>query len=118
MAKRRSYYQERLNENIEELRELYMKLYDDKNAFEYFLGLLKKAYHERKASLRRRDIASIENPERKLSQDMLGMMLYTENFAGELSNVSEKLPYLRECGVSYLHLMPLLKSSLRSSPLR
>ena len=110
MAKRRSYYQERLNENIEELRELYMKLYDDKNAFEYFLGLLKKAYHERKASLRRRDIASIENPERKLSQDMLGMMLYTENFAGELSGVSEKLPYLRECGVSYLHLMPLLDS--------
>ena len=37
-------------------------------------------------------------------------MLYTENFGGDLNGVREKLPYLKECGVNYLHLMPLLDS--------
>ena len=38
------------------------------------------------------------------------MMLYTGAFAGNLRGVEEKLPYLEECGVNYLHLMPLLES--------
>ena len=110
MADRRNYYKERLDENIQELRELYLGLYKDEKAFEYFLGLLKKAYRERKATLRRRDIASIDDPGRKYSQNMMGMMLYTENYGGDLNGVRENLPYLKECGVSYLHLMPLLDS--------
>ena len=100
----------RLEQYGTELRKLYLGLYDDENAYEYFLGLLRKAYRDRKQSLRRRDNASLQDPDGKLSQKMLGMMLYTENFAGNLNGVSEKLPYLRECGVSYLHLMPLLDS--------
>ena len=103
-------FKERLEKYGDELRELYLGLYDDEQAYDYFLGLLKKAYTARKASLRRRDLASIENPERKFSQKMLGMMMYTENYGGDLSGVSEKLSYLKECGVSYLHLMPLLDS--------
>lgn len=103
-------FETRLEKYGDELEELYMGLYDDENAYEYFLSLLRKAYRERKQSLRRRDAASIEDPDRKLSQKMLGMMLYTENFAGNLNGVGEKLPYLKECGVNYLHLMPLLDS--------
>jgi len=38
------------------------------------------------------------------------MMLYVENFAGNLSSMREKLPYIKESGVNYLHLMPLLDS--------
>ena len=38
------------------------------------------------------------------------MMLYANAFAGTLKGVEEKLPYLRECGVNYVHLMPLLQS--------
>ena len=38
------------------------------------------------------------------------MMLYTNAFAGTLKGVEEKLPYIQECGVNYLHLMPLLES--------
>jgi len=41
---------------------------------------------------------------------MLGMMLYVDAFAGSLKGVEKKLPYLQECGVNYLHLMPLLES--------
>ena len=38
------------------------------------------------------------------------MMLYVDAFAGNLSGVKERLPYLEECGINYLHLMPLLKT--------
>lgn len=38
------------------------------------------------------------------------MMLYTNAFAGHPEGVEEKLPYIQECGVNYLHLMPLLES--------
>ena len=35
---------------------------------------------------------------------------YVDRFAGTLHGVRERLPYLRELGVSYLHLMPLLRA--------
>ena len=37
-------------------------------------------------------------------------MTYVDRFAGTLDGVREHLPYLRELGVSYLHLMPLLRA--------
>ena len=110
MAGRVSHFQTRLEAHIDELRELYLGLYHDEQAFDYFLRMLKNAYHARKPSLRRRDLNGIEHPDRKHSQKMLGMMLYTENFAGDLNGVTTQLPYLIECGVNYLHLMPLLDS--------
>ena len=41
---------------------------------------------------------------------MMGMMLYVDNFADNLQGVRQKLDYLKECGVNYIHLMPLLES--------
>lgn len=39
-------------------------------------------------------------------EDMFGMMLYIDAFAGNLKGVKKKLPYLEACNVNYLHLMP------------
>ena len=36
------------------------------------------------------------------------MMLYIDNFAGNLKGVEKKLAYLKECNVNCLHLMPFL----------
>ena len=110
MADKKDVFRKRLEENYEELRALYFSLYHDEIAFRYFLGLLEQAYRARKTALRRRDSAAVKNPGRIFSQNFLGMMMYTENFAGTLNGVLEKLPYLKECGVNYLHLMPLLDS--------
>ena len=110
MAKRRNIFQERLDKHIEELRELYLGLYDDEHAFEYFLGQLKKSYTARKQSLRKLDEKREADPGFYNSNKMLGMMLYTENFGGDLNGEREKMPYVKECGVNYLHLMPLLDS--------
>ena len=42
------------------------------------------------------------------SQKMLGMMLYIDAFADNISGLEKKLDYLKECNVNYLHLMPFL----------
>ena len=58
--------------------------------------------------------------EREITVDWLqreqavGYVAYVDRFAGTLNGVRERLPYLRELGVSYLHLMPLLQA--RPSP--
>ena len=41
-------------------------------------------------------------------EDMFGMMLYIDAFAGNLKGVKKKLSYLEACNVNYLHLMPFL----------
>ncbi|MBQ6389731.1 MAG: amylosucrase [Mogibacterium sp.] len=87
-----------------------MELYDDEEAFDFFVDMLRRNYMERKDSLRKTDERRLEDPGWYHSEKMLGMMMYTECFGGDLNGVREKLPYLRECGINYLHLMPLLDS--------
>ena len=38
------------------------------------------------------------------------MMMYTKMFGGNLKGVKRHLDYLKECGINYLHLMPLMES--------
>src|SRR3954470_21246275 len=54
--------------------------------------------------------------EREITPDWLhreqavGYVAYVDKLAGTLRGVRERLPYLRELGVTYLHLMPLLRA--------
>ncbi|MGN6303008.1 MAG: alpha-amylase family protein [Angustibacter sp.] len=66
------------------------------------------AYRERDPELRRLDRARVLRPGWFQSPGMLGYAAYTERFAGDLAGVRDRIGYLRELGVSYLHLMPLL----------
>lgn len=43
-------------------------------------------------------------------QDMLGYSAYVDRFAGTLRGVAERVPYLQELGVRYLHLLPFLRA--------
>ncbi|CTP91898.1 sucrose hydrolase [Xanthomonas translucens pv. phlei] len=40
---------------------------------------------------------------------MLGYSAYADRFAGTLAGVGERVPYLQELGVRYLHLLPFLR---------
>jgi hypothetical protein len=42
------------------------------------------------------------------SNQMLGGVYYVDLFAGNLSGVRAKIPYFKELGLTYLHLMPIL----------
>jgi len=44
-----------------------------------------------------------------LRPDMLAYMCYVDRFAGDFNGVEKKIPYLKDLGVSYLHLLSALK---------
>ena len=66
------------------------------------------AYVERDPELRHLDLARTLDPTWIQDPFRIGYAGYTERFAGDLRGVEKRIPYLRELGVSYLHLMPLL----------
>ena len=103
-------FDRRLAQRLDELKWLYCELYDDEEAFHYFVEMLRRAWADRKKVLRDQDSRREANPDWYRGQDILGMMLYVNAFAGDLRGVEAKLAYLKECGVNYLHLMPLLQS--------
>lgn len=104
-------FEQRLARHYDELKWLYCELYHgDLTAFDYFISMLRRSWAARKEDLRAQDIRREADPDWYRRRDLLGMMLYTGAFAGTLNGVREKLPYLKECGVNYLHLMPLLES--------
>jgi amylosucrase/maltose alpha-D-glucosyltransferase/alpha-amylase len=44
------------------------------------------------------------------SNRVVGAMAYVDLFAGDLTGLREKIPYIKELGITYLHLMPLFRS--------
>ena len=99
----------RLAAREDELDWLYMELYGDRGQLEELKGRMARAYRERDESLRRLDGAREADPEWYRAGRMLGVTMYPGLFAGTLKGVEEKLGYLQEQGITYVHLMPLLK---------
>ena len=94
-----------------ELKMLYMGLYhNDEQAYDYFTGMLYRAWENRPEALRKLDRERVSNPAWYQGHSMVGMLMYVNAFAGNLQGVKEKLSYVQDCGVNYLHLMPLLES--------
>lgn len=54
------------------------------------------------------DARRVHIPDWFQKPETAGYIAYAERFAGDLRGVIEKIPYLQELGVNYLHLMPLL----------
>lgn len=93
------------------MQQLYFSLYgEDDGVLSYFFQMLERCFQNRNPSLRQLDEVRAKDPGWYRGNDLLGMMLYVDAFAGNLVGVMEKLPYLTECGVNYLHLMPLLET--------
>ena len=94
-----------------ELERLYRELYhNDMAAFDRFTDMLYDAYLARPESLKLMDRAREAHPDWYKGHDLVGMLMYVNAFAGTLQGVREKLDYIEDCGVNYLHLMPLLES--------
>lgn len=102
-------YEARFNQYYDELKWLYCELYKNQDeALEQLCGQMYRFYTERKAALKRMDRERAKNPQWYKGNRMVGMMMYTDAFAGDLKGVLKHLNYIEECGVNYLHLMPLL----------
>ena len=101
-------FERRLARHIDELRWLYMELYNNDAMFAELCDNLYRFAEERSTALKKRDLEREADPEWYRSNDLTGMMLYIDNFAGDLEGVRKKLPYIEQTGVNMLHLMPFL----------
>ena len=104
-------YSQRFARHEEELKWLFMETYrGDEGAWEYFTEMLYRMWQERTPALRRLDRERAAQPDWYKGHNLTGMLLYVQSFAGTLQGVRRKLDYIQDCGVNYLHLMPLLES--------
>ena len=76
---------------------------------EELFAAMGRAIAARPGDLRAQDRAREADPEWFCSQTALGYCAYVDRFGGTLSGVAQRIPHLRELGVSYLHLLPFLR---------
>lgn len=107
-------FTQRLAEYFPTLFARYFELYSTHHDFifhlEDLLTSLAQAWFARPADLRVLDAAREQNPLWFQSNQMLGGVIYVDLFAGDLEGVRAKIPYFKELGLTYLHLMPLFKA--------
>lgn len=85
-----------------------MEIYGNSSMFAELCDNMKRFYMERNTDLRASDANREKRPDWYKQNGMMGMMFYIDNFAGNMKGVQEKLDYVEQCGVNYIHLMPFL----------
>ena len=109
--KRAKEFSARLKPRYDELKWLYCEVYNnDQKAFDWLCGEMYKYYKERKNALKELDRLREKEPDWYSTNKLVGMMMYVDNFADNLKGVISKIDYIKESGINYLHLMPMLKS--------
>lgn len=110
MQKTDEIFKKKLAKHLDELRWLYMELYNNEEMFAELCEQMYYYYTVRNEKLQKRDLEREKEPAWYRKKNMLGMMLYIDNFAGNLRGVREKIEYLEESNVNCVHLMPFLDS--------
>jgi amylosucrase len=104
----------RLERFFTEVRDPFVSLYGSDprfpEAWNELLDVIARTAAERPAELRILDHEREITPDWLAREQALGYVAYVDRFAGTLRGVRERVDYLRELGVTYLHLMPLLRS--------
>jgi glycosidase len=104
----------RLDRRFPHLFNLYLKLYSDRyDLFFHIEDLLigmTRAWFERPRELRTLDRRREQDPAWFQSNNMLGGVCYVDLFADDLEGIRNKIPYFKELGLTYLHLMPFYDS--------
>ncbi|GAC1633727.1 MAG: alpha-amylase family glycosyl hydrolase [Chloroflexota bacterium] len=104
-------YKSRLQQHFEALFtalfQLYGRRYDFFFHLETMLAMTARMWVQRPPEFKELDAEREKCPDWFLSHRMIGGVCYVDLFAGSLDGVRDKIPYFRELGLTYLHLMPL-----------
>ncbi len=88
-------------------------IYGHRPDFDGFLsrlvGLMASYYRERPEDLKALDFERDLTPDWFQRETMVGYVFYVERFADSIKGILDKLDYLEELGVTYLHLMKVIK---------
>ncbi|MGB0387137.1 MAG: alpha-amylase family glycosyl hydrolase [Ardenticatenaceae bacterium] len=104
----------RLGQEWERLFGLLLHLYGQKYDFFYHLERLiaaaARSWLDRPEELKELDRQREADPHWYHSNQALGGVLYVDLFAGNLAALHDHIPYFKELGLTYLHLMPLFEA--------
>ncbi|MEZ6137353.1 MAG: amylosucrase [Pirellulaceae bacterium] len=104
-------FENRLNQYWFELFSLLRKLYGSRYDFffhlEQILLTAARAWATRPDTLRDIDRHRINQPDWFSSEQIVGGALYVDLFSENLVRLREQIPYFKELGLTYIHLMPL-----------
>ncbi len=107
-------FSRRLNAHFPALFEPLFGLYGEHYDFFYhcetIIQTIADAWLDRSSELRALDGLRENDPAWFRSHRMVGATCYVDNFAGNFAGLGEQIAYLRELGVTYLHLMPIFRS--------
>lgn len=107
-------YRERLERHFPRLFKRLYGLYGGYYDFFYHLESIVASATEmwiaRSPELKALDAMRGADPYWYQSNRMVGAMCYVDLFAGDLAGLRERIPYLTELGITYLHLMPVFRS--------
>jgi len=103
----------RLGANFYAIYSLFEVLYRGREDFEAqaqnLVETMARQYIARSDQLKEKDLAREKNHNWFLSQEWVGMALYSDGFAGDLKGLQSKLHYLQELGINLVHIMPILQ---------
>jgi len=106
-------YTDRLRRHFPRLFEHLHGLYGDDHDFYYHLeSILASAtemWLDRPAELKALDAMREADPHWYQSNRMVGAMCYVDLFGEDLQGLRQRIPYLSELGITYLHLMPVFE---------
>ncbi len=107
-------YLQRVHQHFPRFFKLLHQLYGDQYDFFYHLYLIMESatdmWLERNDDLKALDAVRLANPHWHQSHRMIGAMAYVDLFADNLEGIRQHIPYLKEMGITYLHLMPLFRT--------
>ncbi len=102
----------RLGANFYIIHSLFHLLYGQRDDFKEkmirLVEVMASRYIERSEELETLDMERQKNYNWFLSQEWVGMALYVDGFAGNLTGMKKRLPYLQELGVNMVHAMPMM----------
>ncbi len=104
-------FESRLAETWEHLFTLLYHLYGGRYDFFYHLEQIlltaARSFIDRPEQLREIDAHHVNEPDWFQSQELVGGALYVDLFSENLGKLREHIPYFKDLGLTYLHLMPL-----------
>jgi amylosucrase len=104
-------FQQRFDRHFPDLYRLFHSLYGSRPDFQDQLTALvlqaARSWNERPAELKALDAERENNAGWFQSNGMLGGVCYVDRYAEDLEGVRGRIPYFKELGLTYLHLMPL-----------
>ena len=112
-------FAERRAREITRLERLLREIYGDDDRLDtQFRGLLADlaaSWDARSPDLKELDRQRLADPAWFESNRMLGGVCYVDRYAGTLQGLRDRIPYFRELGLTYLHLMPLFLAPAENS---